>query len=163
MSQESLYVCYYASVEELDFLRKLLRYETMVRLTLALKGEIDEQTLIYGFMSDFDFYRHHDDVLNELIGALKANQVDSETVVVLQKYAVLHEFLLTITIEGGIPEYLNDKAQKLAPDLLEKIKKGLANPYTIDQLSGMKASPVPKSKSDSEDLGINIFGVGAVA
>lgn len=160
-NQENLYICYYASVEELDFLRKLLRYETMVRLTLALKAEIDEQTLIYGFMSDFDFYRQHDDVLDELIKALERNQVNSETVVVLQKYAVLHEFLLTITIEGGIPEGLNDKAQKLGPDLLEKIKKGLANPYTVDQLSGMRASPVAKSEKD--DLGINIFGVGAIA
>ena len=164
--EERLYVCYDVSMSELEYLRDLLRYETIVRLTLGLKAESDDKVRIYGFMADFDFYRSNDDVLQELIKALKRNDVSSETVVVLKKYADLHEFLLTVTVDGGVPDYLVDATIKLAPNLLDRVVKGLADLYTYEQLSQLKASPRASSgakEKTADGPNINVFGNNATA
>jgi hypothetical protein len=150
--EDAQYACCYVSSEELEYLRDLLRYEIMVRLTYGSKEEnIEEAQRIYGFMAEFDFYRHHDDVLKELLKVLSQSGSRTEAIVVLKKYADLYEFLLTTTIGGGVPEFLMEATERLSQDLLDRVKKALAGLYTLEELSRLQ-TPQPS------DLGINIFG-----
>ncbi len=171
------------SIDELSLLRELLRFETVLQLSLEIKSISDITTRVNSSMKLFDTYRDQDDHLANLVDAMKKGPASGlaptgalikNMIVIPKNICKLYKMLCTETVAHGMPSYLGPEFAKFSPNLIINLDVALLKDYSYDEIKDKRPNelfrtytkphlPEPEVEEIEGGLKVNILGVKGLA